>query len=212
MILELIDAKLAKEQEDRKDRVRSGQWSPSSFGRCYRMQYWNRKNEPQTNPPDARTLRVFAAGKIFHDFVEGFLPPHQREIKVTKDDILGYADIVTDDAVYDVKSVHSQQFWHTNKDGYDINKEKYCNILQVCSYAWILGKPKGILCFISKDDLCVEEHIFFTEKWVSEIEKELNILRTFWDCQELPPCKPRAYGGKEGRYCPFKDKCGKDCK
>ena len=74
MIEKLIDDYLLAEQTQRAKKERSGLWSPSSFGRCFRYQFWNRKNEPQTNPPDLRALKIFKVGNIFHDFIQSMLP------------------------------------------------------------------------------------------------------------------------------------------
>ena len=120
----------------------------------------------------------------------------------------------------DIKSQHSYAFHYMQKEGYDINKEKYTNILQVMTYAWILKKPKGILYFISKDDLCSEEYTFFTEKWLQKIQAELDMLRDYWDKDELPPPKARVFGVNKktkepnecAKYCNFKTLCiGEKC-
>lgn len=207
MIEKLINDTLLKEQEDRKSRKRSGRWNPSSFGKCYRAQYWNRKNEPVTNPPDARNLRVFKAGKLFHDFVQGYIPNQEKEVICDKDDIFGYADIVTTDSVIDLKSQHSKAFWYMEKNTYDITEEKKTNWLQVACYAWILGKKWCKLCFISKDDLCIKEYAMPTEKWIPKVEAELDKLRLAWNLDKLPSAQPRCYNGKECKYCGFTDKC-----
>ena len=200
-----IDEFLKKESE--KKRVRSGCWSPSALGRCYRYQYWNRADEPKTELTDARGLRVFACGNLFHDFVQQFYPDAQKEVSFKEEDVAGRADIVVGDEVIELKSVHSYQFHHFRKAGYDINKEKYANILQLMTCAHFLGKPKGRLVFISKDDLCISEYGFYLNAWEPEIMKELSTLRRYWDIKELPPPEPRAYGGKEGKYCPYWSKC-----
>lgn len=214
MLQQIINEALAKKQEERNNRERSGKFSPSSLGKCYRAQIWNRKNEPITNQPDERILRVFSVGNVFHDWVQGFLPLTGSEVLVETDDLKGYADIVTDTTVYDIKTMHSKGFWWMKKEGYDINKEKYPNILQVCTYGWLLNKPKAILCFISKDDLCIDEYGFEVEKWIPEIKKELNKLIEFWDKKILPPANPRCYIQKDGSskecgYCSWsiKGKC-----
>src|SRR3990172_13175395 len=64
-VQQLIDEALV-----RPEREGSGKYKPSNFGRCYRMQYWARKNEPQSNPPDERTLRVFKCGNHFEEWVK----------------------------------------------------------------------------------------------------------------------------------------------
>ena len=213
-IQQIIDTELAKIQEERKTRQRSGKFSPSMLGRCYRAQYWNRKNKPITNPPDARTLRVFKAGQLFHDFVQQYIPDANKEVKIEDDNFLGFADIVGKETVYDIKSTHSRGFFYMNKAGYDVNKEKLTNILQCALYAKLLDKPKFSLVFISKDDLSMNQYGFFTEKWELPLKNEIDTLLSFWSKDILPPCKPRAYNGKEGKYCNFQLAClslGWDC-
>ena len=116
MIQKLIDDELAQQQEKKLLRERSGKWSPSSFGKCFRYQFWHRKNEPETDPIEPRILRVFEAGKIFEDFVvKTLLPLHpeaQVGVKVEIEDVLGYADIVFPEEVIELKTQHSRAFWY----------------------------------------------------------------------------------------------------
>jgi len=211
MLAKLIDDYLLKQQEERSKKERSGMWSPSSFGRCYRYQFWNRKNEPQTNPPDIRSLRIFSCGHLFHDFVQGFLPEKQTEVEVNYEDIHGFADVVTADCVYDIKSIHSKGFFYLEKE--DIKVGKRNNWLQVATYAIALNKPKICLCFVSKDDLLINEYVDHTEKWIEEVKKELLPLREAWQGNSLPPALPRSYGSKKfgdrecDKYCAYKNKC-----
>ena len=196
-----------------KPRERSGKWSPSSFGGCYRKQYWNRQDEPKSNPPDERGLRVFKAGQLFHDFVQGLLPDMQSEVLIECADVKGYADLVSGNEVIDIKSQHSKSFWWMKKKDCDIKKEKYSNWLQVLYYARELKKEFGRLVFISKDDLCVAEYVQpLDDYWLTEIESELFALRTFWLQGSLPEPKPRCEPRKNGTYwecdyCDWKDKC-----
>lgn len=67
-IQQLIDSALI-----RPPRERSGKWNPSSFGGCFRKQFWNRKDEPKSNPPDERTIRVFKMGELVEKFVVGLV-------------------------------------------------------------------------------------------------------------------------------------------
>ena len=131
-----------------KPRIRSGKYSPSSFGMCYRQQFWNRQDKPQSNPADERSLRVFAAGQLFHDFVQNIIigdVAATKEVKVESDDVLGYADLVIENEVVDIKSQHSKSFWWMAKKECDIKKEKYSNWLQVMYYTRELGKDFGRL-------------------------------------------------------------------
>lgn len=208
-IQDLIDEALVP-----KPRVRSGKWSPSSFGYCFRAQFWNRKDEPKSNPPDARSLRVFKAGQLFHDFVQGILSDvEQIEVEIESEDVKGFADVARSNEVVDIKSQHSKSFWWMNKKDCDIKKEKYNNWLQVLYYARELKKDFGRLVFVSKDDLCIKEYVQpLDEYWLENIEEELFCLRAHWDRQILPAAEPRCKPNKKDEYwhctyCSWKDKC-----
>lgn len=185
---QLIDESLI-----RPERQRSGKYNPSSFGMCYRQQFWNRKDVPKSNPPDERSLRVFKAGNLFEEFVVGLLPKdqYQFQVKVETEDVLGYADIVSENEVCDVKSQHSKSFWWMLKSN-DIKKDKYHNWLQVMYYAYALDKEFGRLCFVSKDDLCIQEYVQPLDKyWENEVEAEIAELVSMWMISKLPNALPR---------------------
>jgi CRISPR/Cas system-associated exonuclease Cas4 (RecB family) len=207
MIQQLINEALLKEQEDRKDRVGSGKISPSALGTCLRRQIYKLKGFKETDPPDVRGLRVFKAGKLFHDFVQGYIPKDSVEILVETDDIKGYADIVGKDTVYDVKSQHSRGFWYMNKEGYDVKKEKWNNWLQLACYGKLLNKEKLCLVVVSKDDLCINEYVEFTKDWIQELDTELELIKRFKASDELPPKEPRLYKGKECDFCNWRSLC-----
>lgn len=206
----MIDAAIAP-----KPRVRSGKFNPSSFGYCYRAQYWNRKNEPMSNPPDNRDLRVMHCGKMFHDFVQKLaFKEYANEVLVECDDVCGFADLVGENEVVDLKSQHSKSFHYIDKfKGDDIKAEKYGNWLQVLYYARELGKGYGRLTFISKDDLCIRDYIQPLDKyWLPQLDMELSELRMLWEQEELPKAEPRCKPNKAGEfwqceYCRFHTKC-----
>ena len=220
-IQQLIDEALKTEQGA--PRKRSGKFSPSSFGKCFRAQVWNRANEPKTDEPQERLLRVFKAGKLFHDFVQGVIVKENPSIKTevlvaVDDDIVGYADVVNGETVIDLKTVHSGAFHWMTKEG-DISESKKPNILQVMYYTRALGKKQATLCFISKDDLCLQEYTFIlNDKWKKELDYELSELRKAWDGfkeGQLPKDQPRAYKSKDGKfkecgYCSWVTLCGKN--
>jgi hypothetical protein len=166
-------------------------------------------NEPVTDPEDERGLRVFYAGQLFHDFVQQFFDKAEKEVLCETEYSKGYADLVTEDEVIDLKSQHSMAFWHMDKCA-DIYKEKFNNWLQVAFYAKVLGKPNVRLVFISKDDLCIKEYIAPTDKILPDLEREIDSLTSI---KSLPPAKPRLYWkAKEKRfgecqYCSWKTKC-----
>lgn len=206
----IIDESIALAVQQREEnRVPSGKFSPSMLGRCFRAQIYKRRNEPTTNPPDERTLRVFTVGHIFHKWLQDLIPA-QHEVEVNTEHFRGFADTVTEDEIIDYKTVHSRQFFHMDKKDYDIHKEKKTNILQLIFYVLQLGKKSGRLVFVDKDSLCVRERGFFPEKWKEELQKEMDILIKHWESASLPDAEPRAYAGKECKYCGWADKCKQD--
>lgn len=199
----LIDDSLSLENSE--PRVPSGKFNPSYLGQCLRKHYWKRKGEEPSNPPDARAYRIFKCGHLFEYFMANLIPAQDKQIMVSNDDFMGFADVVTDDEVIDIKSINSKAFWYMDKPTYKINEEKYHNILQVIYYAKQLGKPKARLVFISKDDLCIREYGFFTIAWEDKLNAEIEALKGVWQKQVLPEADPRA--AWECNYCSFKDKC-----
>lgn len=204
----LIDEALLKEQEEKSKRARSGLWTPSRFGRCFRFQYWSRKNEPITNPTDIRGLRKFAKGNLYHEFLQKLLPEHQVEVLCKKDDIVGYADVVLPESVVDIKSIHTNVTGKMIKQGYDVYKDKESNWIQVATYSWILGKKFCGLLFVD-ENLVMNEYFSPTDRFTEKILQELATLRLYWEDDHLPPPVPRAYGGKECQYCAYQTKCEK---
>jgi len=215
MIQEILDAELSSKEKHQS----SGLISPSALGQCYRRVWWARKNETPSNPPDNRTLRVFAMGHMVEKFVVDNLlkryPDWQTQVEVTHDDVHGYADIVSPDEVMDVKSQHSRKFWWNTKEmqaGKDIRDMFMNNWLQVMTYAWYLNKPKARLIFVSKDDLCIQEYsLDCDDYWKGLIDEELTKIRYYCGNKTIPPATPRLYGGeetkKECEYCQYKDLC-----
>lgn len=205
-----IREQLLKEQEERKTRERSGMWTPSRFGRCFRHQIYSRRNVPESNPSDVEFLKRCKLGALIHKYAQGFFPESDCEIKITKDDIVGYCDLVDKDKVSDIKSVSDWEFKKILEKDYDVEKQKETHCLQVCTYAWALGLPYAGLIFINIKNLHSVEFNVRVEHFIPKIEEELKILRNYWDKQELPPALPRAYNGKDCSYCSFLDTCKKE--
>ena len=215
----LIDEELNRDNS--KNRKRSGKYIASNLGRCYRLQYWYRLGEPFSEELDARTLRVFKAGDLFHEFVQNIVSKQENvqiELQGEDDDFIWRADIVLPDEVIECKSQHSRAFWHNKKAREEgkFEEKKEPNILQATFNAMKFNKPKARLVMISKDDLCIDEYIFFVDKWKEKLNNEINTLMDWWAKKELPPAEPRAYKSfkkdgtieiKDCDYCPFKTTC-----
>jgi len=209
----LIKERLLYIQEQRKTKRRSGKYSPSSFGRCYRLQYWNRKNEPQSNPTDIRGLIRMAEGIAHHKTLAEYIPEGQSEVMIQTDDVLGFADWVAEDCVYDFKTTDSwkfRKFWDIPTR--NIIKHKKEAYLQVGWYALTLGKPKCCLVGVIQGSL-TKNHMAFHYQDVSALRsgimKELDTLKSIWAAERLPPAIPRAFNGNDCSYCQFKDTCDK---
>jgi hypothetical protein len=216
-IQSLVDNFL-REKRESKEHKSSGKFIASNLGKCYRAQFWYRKGEPITNPPDERSYRVFAVGDIFHQFVQDIItkqPNAQIEVSASNEDFACRADMVIDDEVFELKSQHSRAFWYMTKSE-NVAEDKEPNILQGLFCAKMLGKKKARIVFISKDDLCIQEYGFtLNEEWNKKLDKEIKTLRDYWKKDELPPACPRAYKKKKGDkieyaecgYCGYKTKC-----
>ena len=201
--ISIINEAIKKENE--KPHKSSGKWNPSSFGFCYRRQYWKRLGETETNPPDERTLRVFKVGNIFEDWVGSLIvaqnPQIKRQVLVEEEDVKGFADFVNIEEVADTKTMNSSGFHYLRKKDCDIRVEKENNWLQVMYYVKKLLKKSGRLVFISKDDLCIEEYVQpMNQYWEDKLRIELETLRGYWTRKELPKAQPRVYKHKDGSY------------
>ena len=207
--VELMDKALVDTKEG--EESRAGRYRVSNFGRCYRMQYWSRMGQPESNPIGAKTLRVFKLGDLIHDMVQRQYEPEQLEVEVETEDFKGHADIVVGDRVYDIKSIRSYGFKLMRKPEYDITADKLNNILQVMGYAYFLNRP-GELLFFDKDSLennldIGKPFVFELKDWKDKVVEEMDILCGYWDQKKLPPAIARCYHGKECQYCCFESHC-----
>jgi len=222
----ILNQAIAKDTEERKSRESSGKFVPSLFGCCFRRQYWKRSKEPESNPIDERTWRVFKCGSLFHSFVgELVLSEYaeaKTEVRIETEDVLGYADIVIseiDERVIELKSMHSRGFWYLarQKDEKEedflarVKRDKLPHFLQCAWYGLQLKKECSII-YISKDDLCMLQFDFSHKEFEKNLEDELMFLNLHWK-NGLPKAKPRAYinaktgKSKECDYCAWQDLC-----
>jgi hypothetical protein len=204
----LLEAKLLQEELEHSKRERSGKFNPSSLGRCFRNQFWNRKDEPKSNPFNVDTLKIFALGNMVDELIKSSYPKECSRYKVDTEDICGYPDIVLDDCVKEVKSCKAYEFKMLIEKGYNI-ANKTTNCLQAIVYAYLLHKPTAYLVFAEKEALRIKEFELKLVDWQEVLMEELATLRDYWIKDRLPNGEPRAYGGKECKYCGWMDKCFK---
>ena len=201
-VLDTVVVELNKQKKKR-----SGLINPSSLGQCYRRQLWNRNDVTPTNPPDARALKLFRVGNMFHKDLQSILPADMCEVEFTKEDVHGFADFVGVDCVVDFKTVGNYQWRLFKKKGFRIEEEKIDYILQLMTYCYFFDKPVGVLLFICKDTYEMLKFPYYLEDWRDRVDEELDILRGFWFNKRTPPAQPRLYKGKECVYCNFFDLC-----
>lgn len=209
-LTQLIDSWI-KSREDKEFKS----WRASQIGGCPRKHYLLRKGAEQTNPPDERTQRVFAAGDTFHKFVQdivdekGYALHVEQEVFDTELDLGGRYDLLVsageNKILYDIKSVHSRAFWNMEKEG----KEVYPHHkMQLATYALLLkraGTPvdEMRMFYVSKDDLCCKEvTVQFTPELEKTILDEVALLNKHWKENTLPECTCE---GWQIQYCPFAD-------
>ena len=205
-----------KQREDRK--VTS--WNCSKLGTCLTGVYLERLGAKADAEFDDRTLRVFSAGKMFEEWVVNLVKPHledgmnlaeQVRVEDKALDVTGYADFVLekgdDKLLYEVKSKNSRAFHYMDKKGEGAN---YHHMMQTWLYLYNLNIPKGIILYISKDDLCTLEYPVFLddEDLKADVMRELDILNRAW-ASKLPPPVPEWEKEDQwkGRYCRFHPQC-----
>jgi CRISPR/Cas system-associated exonuclease Cas4 (RecB family) len=224
LLQDKIDLDLISKAKKNESRERSGKFGASSYGKCFRAQVMNRQNVKPSNPLTIDTLHMFEAGKLIHDYVQQYYPG-QTEIKVESEHFIGYADIVTDDAVIDIKSVNPAYFFHSGfgekRKTFSVSeidavilRKKVMNILQVADYALQLCKPVIKLVYFSRDlsyGIRAHEWSDQTANWEQAVKDEKDTLVKLWEAKELPPKAPRLYDGKECQYCPYYDKQKAEC-
>ena len=220
-----IDQDLIEKAKKNESRERSGKFGASSFGKCYRAQVLNRQNVKPTNPLTIDTLHMFEAGKLVHDYIQQYYTASQVEVKVEDDNFIGYADIVADNEVIDIKSVNPAYFFHSGfgekRKTFTVSeideiilRKKVNNILQVTDYALRLSKDQIRLVFFSRDlsyGIRAHEWIGRTSDWEGHVKEERAKLMEYWNNKTLPPVGPRLYDGKECQYCQFYDKAKGQC-
>ena len=205
----LLDQQLKSEREERK----SSRFHVSSAGQCYRKRYWQRANQPQTNPPDERGLRIFAVGNLFHEWIQaklglmGILISKEQPVK--DEHRSGRIDAVTlqdgQYIIYDFKTVHSRKFWYLTKK--NETDPQYAH--QIVTYLDMLGgqfgNPQLRILYISKDDLALEEIVIRPQDWTRAVQEDWDEMIDYWERGVLPPAESKF--GWECKYCNWRDLC-----
>lgn len=192
-----VDKHLLELARERRDY--GNYWSASSAGYCQRKVIFDRLQVPPTSE-DARKQRVFTAGHIFHDWIQGITRNAgisvAQETELIDDTIMvkGHFDdlVLVDDhlILYDYKTQNSRAFTWQKKNGSSMS---YFHRLQLGTYMYMLRNIDNILrndtlyrlmddidlrnlaesriLKISKDDLRMSEELLF---WDEKLEKDVT--------------------------------------
>jgi hypothetical protein len=207
-IKELILEDISRRDKEYKESHPPGYWHPSSYGRCYRLQFYQKSGVEEGSVKSGVPL----VGTILHKYVQGLLP--QDCVEVGELDagkgIHWSADYVKKEVstVYDFKFPMSYGFRYVNKKGFDFRDQKKTNILQLTGYAMELRVENCCLTFFNRDNILeMVSFEFKAQEFVSEVEEELGILNGFWSQGRLPPASPKAFNGRDCQYCSFVNTC-----
>lgn len=208
-----IDEYLAKKRAEIRDY--GDYWSASSAGYCMRKVYMERAKIPNVQKDDdERKTRVFEAGHIFHQWLQGITKDsglsiaQEIELQDEKLMIRGHVDdlVLVDDKLllYDYKTAHSKSFDYAKG-----RPMSHYHRMQVGTYMYLLREgaaaPKedddfyakaeitelkeARVMSISKDDLrMLEKELVWTSGLELEIMDYWRTLNEYWKVQELPPC------------------------
>lgn len=155
----IMDDFLLEKSKEKRD---YGQyWSASSAGYCQRKLIFERLGVETTQPDDPRKQRVFAAGHLFHDFVQkltrdaGVSIAQEVELQDEELFIRGhFDDLVLIDGkliLYDIKTVNSRSFMWAKKND---NAMSYYHKMQLGTYMYMLRKKPVVLgAQYNKEDL-----------------------------------------------------------
>ena len=214
-----------------------GLWHPSSLGGCDRKALYEVRGTPKSNPPDARTRRVFRVGHLMHEFVQTAIaldPSVLRffaEVALDAPDlrVTGHADglLTHVDGSWEVlefKTISSRAFQYGDlpKPDHVGQLSLYMKVLR--EYGGRSGPEKfqevipplgerlarGRVIYVSKDDLRIGEYgITWSDAKDEEIRAKLARLESYREAGTLPDRLP-VNGSKRHYlcgYCPFQDHC-----
>lgn len=213
----IIDNHLLQESQQVRDYGEF--WSASSAGYCMRKVMFERLGVPKVEEENAaRKQRVFSAGHIFHDWIQGLTREAgvsiAQEIELIDEDLMiigHFDDLVLVDGkliLYDFKTVNSRSFmWaRKQKKATGTTTMSRYHYMQLGTYMheirrlqgekvkpeWLDNLPEleeSRILKIEKDTLMMDEQQLM---WSPELEKEVvgywRTLNGYWKAKKLPKC------------------------
>ena len=182
-------------------------WRGSLLGSCIRRQVYEARGVTATNPPDARTLRVFQRGHV--GVFEVDLLWAARDFSGHPDVLIWFKDGHVE--LWEVKSTHSQGFRYlgdTAKADHEIQAAAYAEVLAAVYDIEVDGIK---VVYVSADDWRMAEFPV-PEGRRGDVRRILTALDYYHSRGRLPP-RLRFAAGVDPRktfpcsYCPFLDAC-----
>lgn len=206
----IVDAYLL--EESKKVRDYGEYWSASSAGYCMRKVIFERLGVPKIEQEgDARKQRVFTAGHIFHDWLQGLTKAAgvsiAQEVELVDDKLMikGHFDdlIKTDNGLilYDYKTVNSRSFMWAKKNG---NAMSHFHRLQLGTYMYMLRQRNTLkhelydgiedlsearILKIEKENLMMmEQQLMWTPDLEHDVVGYWKTLNGYWAKKTMPKC------------------------
>jgi len=207
MLREIIDKYYLDRQKDKEQKS----FYISEAGKCPRQIFFKFKNVPRKEM-EANILRLFDHGDHMHKLIMKPLLS-TRDVHVVSSEVdippqqlvRGRADAIISDGknlyVLDIKSLNSMIFR-------TLTEPKEENIDQVQLYLHYFEIPKGILLYVSKDNLELKEFIIdYNPIRAEELLNNLTFLRKQIDSNIVPARIPGYPDDWQCRYCQFREVC-----
>ena len=205
MLREIIDKFYLDRQKDKEQH----HFYITDAGKCARAIFFKFKNVPKEKM-DAQILRLFDTGDYLQMQILNSLfsmgVVRASEVKIPPQELIsGRADaIVTlDNELYvvDFKSMNSLIFKK-------LTEPKEDNVNQLQLYMHFFKIPKGILLYISKDDLGLKDFVVkYNKNRAEKLLKDLADLKIKIDNNIVPADTLVDKNNWQCRYCQFKEIC-----
>ena len=216
----MIDAYIHDTEEER---LPDGKFHPSSLWMCDRQAVMQARGEVKTNPPDARTMRTFKIGHMFHAFIQEAITHtlksrFEPEFDVDFGLVTGHGDGISEEdgpehVVWEFKSAKSLR--RMEKE----NAPQEHHVKQVATYA--VGKKRDgfnvrevRIVYFEKNSMEVLEFVIpYRVEWESMVDNKVDALAPYLQDPSLADSYPGCNGPKWlHSYCPFYPACERSTK
>jgi hypothetical protein len=221
-VRDLIDSALAEERLIGRPALR--RWRGSMLGGCLRAQYYAAEKIPESNPPDARALRVFARGRAVADVLNHYIGQDERvehyesevwaelpawNFAANVDGLIWWRDGSAPTAL-EFKSTHAKGMTWVAKEP----KPEHAVQAAAGRLALERALDRRVACrlvYISSDDWRMTEHEI-GEEWDGRALRVLAALHYFDRDGRRPPRLIRRREQFPCSWCSWLDLCRPECR